>query len=131
MTPTFLDRIDPSQRRQLRNIALGYFAWVMLSIFAWCFLLPEWLLWIAYLPVLFAMLVVFITILAIILKPILPKPIQNIYIGHKRITCCQFCPMADIKDNIVNNSYPVVKCRETAKVCYNPRGIPRWCPYAD
>ena len=56
--------------------------------------------------------------------------VESVFIKGECITSCQKCPMADVKDNIVNNSFPIVKCRETAKVCYTPTKIPRWCPYA-
>lgn len=131
MKPSFMERLTPEQKTQLGNITLVYIAWVVVSIFAWCFLLPEWLLWMAYLPVAFAMLAVIITGIAIICAPILPKPITRVYVGSRCITCCNYCPMADIKDNIVNSSFPVVTCRETAKISYTPNSIPRWCPYAD
>ena len=130
MKPLFAG-ITEEQTKRLWNIGLGYLAWVVASIFAWCFVLPDEFKWIAYLPILFVVFVIVAFVAAVILNPILPKPVSHVYVGHKRVTCCQFCPMADIRDNIVNNSFPVVKCRETAKVCYNPKGIPRWCPYAD
>ena len=130
MTELFKN-LTPEQKTQLRNVALGYIAWVVASIFAWCFPLPKEWLWVAYGPVLFAMLVIIITGILIIAQPILPKPIQRVYVGRQRVTACQFCPMADVKDNPVYGQMPIVKCRETARICYSPMQIPRWCPYAD
>ena len=126
-----LKNLTPEQKTKLRNIALGYIAWVVVSIFAWCFLLPEEWLWLAYGPVFFAMVVVIITGVLIVARPILPKPIQRVFVGRQRVTCCQCCPMADIKDNPVYGKMPIVKCMETAKICYAPMQIPGWCPYAD
>jgi hypothetical protein len=126
-----LDRLTQEQKTQLRDIGLVYIAWVVISIFSWCFVLPKELLWLAYGPVLFAMLAVGMTAALILARHILPKPIKFVYIGRRRVTCCQYCPMAEVKDNPVFGKMPIVKCRETARVCYSPMQIPGWCPYAD
>lgn len=130
MTELFKN-LTPEQKAQLRNVALGYIAWVVISFFAWCFLLPKEWLWVSYGPVLFAMLVIIITGILIIAQPILPKPIQRVFVGRQRVTACQFCPMSEVEDNPVYGKIPIVKCRETAKICYSPMLIQRWCPYAD
>ena len=130
MTELFKN-LTPEQKNQLRNIGIAYIAWVVISIFAWCFLLPTEWLWLAYGPVLFAMLAIIITGILIVAQPILPKRIAFVYVGRKRVSACQFCPMAEVKDNPVYGKMPIVKCMEEAKVCYQPMQIPRWCPYAN
>jgi hypothetical protein len=128
MTP--IPPLTTQQHQQLRNVLFAYTIWVIASITAYYFILPTEWQWIAYGPAIFVILAFLITGIAIFTRPMLSKTIDCVYVNHKRITCCQYCSMAEINDNIVNNSFPVVKCRETAKVCYAPMKIPRWCPHA-
>lgn len=129
MMPTVFDKIPPNTREQLEKFTLVYIIWAIVSGVAYGYLPEEWQ-WICYGPVAFLALVVVITGIAILAYPILPKPIHHVYVGRAQVTCCQYCPMAEIKDNPVGN-IPIIKCREVAKVCYMPATIPRWCPYAD
>ena len=122
--------LTPQQIHQLRNVLFIYTIWTALSIFAYYFILSDDWKWLAYGPVIFLIMAFLITGVIILTRPIHTKPVECVYVNHKRVTGCQFCSMAEIHDNIVNNSFPVVKCRETAKTCYQPTNIPRWCPYA-
>ena len=122
--------LSEAQQIQLRNVIMAYLVWAIASIVAYEYILPDDWKWLAYGPIVFIFLAFIITGLVIISRPIMPKPIEYVYVNHKRVTCCQFCSMAEVKDNIVNNKFPVVTCRETAKTCYQPMKIPRWCPYA-
>ena len=122
--------LSTEQTTQLRNVIIGYVIWILASAISYYYILPDNWKWLAYGPVVFIFLAFIITGLVIITRPIMPKPIECVYVNHKQVTCCQFCSMAEVKDNIVNNSFPVVTCRETAKTCYQPMKIPRWCPYA-
>jgi hypothetical protein len=124
------DRLDEQQTKNLMWVGVCYFIWVIASI-AGYFLLPREFVWICYGPVVFMALVLLITALIIAARPWLSPPIKFVYIGRKRITCCQFCPMVETKENPLSASIPILKCREMAKVCYAPMTIPRWCPYAD
>lgn len=126
--------LTPEQTRQLTKVLAVYSVWVIASAFAYYYFLPDEWKWVAYGPAAFLLLAFGITgiiITAQIFMPnIVPKPIECVYIKGKRVTCCQYCLMAEVKYNIVNNKFPVVKCRETAKVCYYPMKISGWCPYA-
>lgn len=128
MKPFF--NIPEDQWMKLKTVAVAYVIWTLISGIAYAFFLPNEWKWVAYGPLAFLMIVVVSTSIAIISRPFIPRPIEAVYVGRRRVSCCQFCPMADIKDNIINSGFPVVKCRETAKVCYAPMKIPRWCPYA-
>jgi hypothetical protein len=128
MTP--IPALTDHQIRHLKLFFVVYTAWVVTSIVAYFYILPEELSWVAYGPAVFILLAFIITGICIAARPIIASDIECVYVNHKRTTCCQFCSMAEINDNIVNNKFPVVKCMETAKVCYNPMKIPRWCPYA-
>lgn len=125
-----IPQLSDAENRTLKQVAIVYAIWVAASIASWFYLPGEWQ-WLTYLPLAFPVFAVGITVMSIILRPILPKPIPFVYIGRQRVTCCQFCPMVDTKENPVNGKFPILKCRETAKVCYNPMQIPGWCPYAD
>jgi len=127
MTPP---NLSPEQQSQLRAFGICYLIWTVVSIYAYYYLLPKEWGWLAYGPIAFILIAFTLTGIAIISRQMLPKPIDCVYVNHKRVTCCQFCPMAQTKDNIVNNSFPVTTCMEMAKVCYQPMKIPRWCPYA-
>ena len=115
---------------QLKIIGIAFIVLIVAGLLAWLFILPAEWVWILYIPAIFAVLVFGLTGIAILIKPSLVSQVECVYVNHKRVSCCQFCPMAEVKDNIVNNKFPVVKCRETAKICYQPMKIPRWCPYA-
>jgi hypothetical protein len=104
--------------------------WVVTSVYAWAFVLTDEWKWVVYGPAVFILLALVTLGIVSFNRSILSKRVESIYIGRKCITGCQFCPMVEIKDNIVNKSFPVVKCMETAKICYKPMTIPRWCPYA-
>jgi hypothetical protein len=125
-----MNRFTEEQTEKLVKVGIGYIAWVIASVTGWFLLPAEWQ-WVCYGPVLFIILAVVLTCIIIIARPILPKPITRVYVGRKRVTCCHNCPMVEIKENPVNINFPIVKCREMAKVCYQPMKIPRWCPYAD
>jgi hypothetical protein len=58
------------------------------------------------------------------------RTVDGVYIQGAYITSCPTCPMSDTRENPANIRYPIVKCRETAKVCYIRDKIPGWCPYA-
>jgi hypothetical protein len=123
------------QLEQLKSFAIIYTVWSVMSVIGYYYILSDEHKWIAYGPAVFLLIAFVITGVIIISRKLLPnislpKNLDCVYIKGKRVTCCQYCKMAEIKDNIVNNKFPVVKCRETAKVCYNPMKIPRWCPYA-
>jgi len=122
--------ITPEQWAQVKNVAIGFAIWTLASIIAYYYVLPDEWKWIAYAPAAFLLFAFWITAAIIPLRQFYPKPIAFVYVGRKRVTACQYCPMSETKDNIVNSKFPVVKCMETAKVCYTPMAIARWCPYA-
>lgn len=117
--------------KQIEIIAIVYGIWVAASAVAYAFILPDEWKWVCYGPLVFVALAIAITAVIIIMRPILPKPIPFVHVGRQRVTACQFCPMLETRENPVNIKFPILKCRETAKICYHPMKIPGWCPYAD
>lgn len=118
------------QKDQLQHY-FGISAVVTLVVsFACYFFLPDEWRWVAYVPAVWLVVAVIITWLAIALHGTGMASLEYVYVNRKRVTCCHFCSMSETKENIVNSKFPVVKCRETAKVCYSPMKIPGWCPYA-
>ena len=123
-----LERIPPHLRKSLKNVAYGYLIWITLSIAGWIYLPVEWK-WLAYGPFAFPILAIGITGGIIAIQTLSPKPIPFVFIRRKKITSCIICPMHVSKENPVSPAYPIIKCGETAKTCYNATAIQRWCPY--
>jgi membrane protein YdbS with pleckstrin-like domain len=67
--------ITPEQQKQLINVLLGYSIWILASVIAYYFILPDNWKWLAYGPVVFIFLAFIITGIVIISRPIMPKPI--------------------------------------------------------
>jgi len=65
----------------------------------------------------------------LIYRAIVPQAPDAVYVGRTRVTSCLTCPMMETQENPVATAFPIMKCRETAKMCYNPTKIPGWCPY--
>jgi hypothetical protein len=108
---------------------IGVFGfWLLLSV-AIKLLNPFGYGWFWWVPLAFIVLAFLITAIIICIRMIVP-PITEVRVGKIPVKACMFCPSANIKNNPVNPDFPVVKCMETARICYMPKKIPRWCPYA-
>lgn len=122
--------LTPIQKKQLQRYFVVYAVVTQIVSVACYFLLPDVWGWSAYVPVVLLVIAVVITWLSITLRGVVLSGPEFVYVGRRRVTCCQFCSMSEIKENVVNSKFPLIKCRETAKVCYQPMKIPGWCPYA-
>ena len=104
--------------------------WILLSAFLWYFH-PLQISWLWMVPIIFVIAVPVTFAAVILIRPFLPKPITSVLVCGKITTACMFCKMADVKNNVINPNYPVVKCLEKGrKTNYTPMKIPRWCPHA-
>lgn len=124
-----IERIPEHLRSGLKKTAYGYIIWVVLSIIGWFELPLDWK-WIAYGPLAFVIIAIGLTIIIIAYQTLAPQPISFVFVGRTRVTACITCPMHEVKENPISPQFPIIKCMETSKTCYNACKIQRWCPYA-
>ena len=106
--------------------------WLIMALYMW-FIYPgpgEWQ-WLAYIPISVICATIVISVAGIILshKNDFLTPTICHYDG-KDYASCMFCPNATIDPNpIYGGAMPICKCKMMSRQVFNPRNVPRWCPY--
>jgi len=118
-------------RPELKQVLEIFAGWILIAVLIW-YLVPPDLKWMAWVPTGFILIAVIVSGFGIFFRRIgFFKP-RIAHVLGKDYKSCEFCPAAQIKDNPVNKNVLIYKCGATGagmRLIYNPRRVPRWCPY--